>query len=103
MTKPTRRTTRSGTATGQTRVASTAHHAAHEEETQYRRTTMQDRVNESSARNTNMMFLLKDFEKVFDVYIYQHSESSEATKMFVTLCTVPFVLMSILASQIKSI
>lgn len=47
------------------------------------------------TRQTNMAFLLKDFEKTFDVYIYAHSERSEATKMFVMLCTAPFIIISL--------
>jgi hypothetical protein len=46
-------------------------------------------------RQINLSFLLKDFEKIFDMYIYSHSERSEATKMFVMLITVPFVLFSL--------
>ena len=46
-------------------------------------------------RQTNFSFLLKDFEKIFDMYIYSHSERSEATKMFVTVITVPFLLLSL--------
>lgn len=46
-------------------------------------------------RQINLSFLLKDFEKIFDMYIYSHSERSEATRMFVMLITVPFVLFSL--------
>lgn len=46
-------------------------------------------------RQVNFSFLLKDFEKIFDMYIYSHGERSEATRMFVMLCTAPFVLFSL--------
>ncbi|KXG87602.1 hypothetical protein [Agrobacterium bohemicum] len=49
----------------------------------------------SIDRQTNFSFLLKDFEKVYDVYLYSHSERSESIKMFLTLLTVPFVSLSI--------
>jgi len=49
----------------------------------------------SLDRQTNLSFLLKDFEKVFDIYIYSHGERSEATKMFVTISTAPFLLISL--------
>lgn len=54
-------------------------------------------------RHTDLSFLLKDFEKIFDVYIYSHKERSEATRMFVTICTVPFILLSLfgIASNIN--
>ena len=46
-------------------------------------------------RQVNFSFLLKDFEKIFDMYIYSHGERSEATRMFVMLCTAPFLLLSL--------
>jgi len=60
------------------------------------------RCMDSVNRQTNFSFLLKDFEKTFDMYIYSHSDRSEAIKMYVTFCTVPFLLFSLLglASEI---
>lgn len=50
---------------------------------------------EAQRRTSDLSFLLKDFEKTFDVYLYHLSERNEATRMFVTLASAPFTVFTI--------
>ena len=53
-----------------------------------------DEMATAARRSSDYGFLLKDFEKTFDVYLYHLKERNEAIRMFVMIAAAPFLALA---------